>query len=108
MPLYMHQWVYKDEQIKRMITQPQDRDRENIVRIATKAFDGKLLNFYFTFGEFDGMSISEFKDNETALACLMSIIGQGRLQSIKTTVLFENESAQEAMRKAHKIVKTKD
>jgi uncharacterized protein with GYD domain len=105
MPLFMHQWVYKDTQVKSMVTQSSDRDRENVVRIATEAFDGTLHNFYFTFGDYDGMSISEFQDNETALACLMSIIGQGRLKSVKTTVLFTNEEAQAAMKRARTILK---
>ena len=103
MPLYMHQWVYKDAQVKRMVLEPQDRS--NIVGLATKAFGGTLHHFFFTFGEFDGMSISEFADNETALACVMSIVGEGGLQSVKTTVLVTSETAQNAMQKANAIVK---
>lgn len=103
MPLYMHQWVYKDAQVKRLVLEPQDR--ANVVRLATQAFGGTLHQFFFTFGEFDGMSISEFTDNETALACVMSIVGEGGLQSVKTTVLFSSEAAQNAMQKANAILK---
>lgn len=102
MALYMHQWVYKDTQVKKMVLEPQDR--AHIVRVATEAFGGTLHSFFFSFGEFDGMSISEFEDNETALACLMSIFGEGRLQSVKTTVLLTSEAAQSAMRKANAIL----
>jgi uncharacterized protein with GYD domain len=98
MPYYLHQWTYKDEQIRAMITKPQNR--ADVVRVATEAYGGKLHHFFFSFGEYDGVSISEFPDNVTAMACLMSIFGEGRLASIKTTALLTAEESQEAMRRA--------
>jgi uncharacterized protein with GYD domain len=99
----MHQWVYKDTEVRKMVLEPQDRS--NIVRVATEAFGGTLHHFFFSFGEFDGMSISEFKDNETALSCLMSIFGEGRIQSVKTTILFTSQSAKSAMQRANAILR---
>jgi uncharacterized protein with GYD domain len=104
MPYFLHQWNYKDAQVHKMVTEPQDR--AEIVRIATEAFGGTLHQFFFCLGEFDGVSISEFPDNETALACVMSIFAEGRLESIETTVLFTSEQSQLAMQKARDVIQS--
>jgi len=102
MPYYLQQWTYKDPEIRAMVTMPQNR--EEIVRLATEAFNGKLHNFFLCFGEFDGMGITEFPDNKTALACMMSVLGQGGLVTIKTTPLLTAAESEEAMLLAHSIV----
>ena len=102
MPLFMHQWTYKDPQVLAMITNPQDR--AEAVGLAVETFGGKLHRFFFCFGDYDGMCITEFPDSETALACLMSIVGLGGLSTIKTTVLITQEEAKAAMMHAHKLV----
>jgi uncharacterized protein with GYD domain len=102
MPHYLHQWTYKDREVRAMVTAPQDR--EDVVRVAVEAFGGKLHGFYFCFGEHDGACISEFPDNETALACLMSIFGQGGLATLKTTPLMTQEESRGAMERARAVV----
>ncbi len=66
-------------------------DREQVMRRAVDAFGGTLHQFYFSFGDYDGVAITTFKHHETALACLMTIFAQGSLTSLKTTPLFERE-----------------
>jgi uncharacterized protein with GYD domain len=102
MPYYLHQWHYKDQQIKRMLIEPEDR--ADVVRTATEAFGGTLHSFFYCFGEYDGLSISEFPDSETALACLMSIFGQGRIHAVRTTTLFSPEEGLRAMRQAGEVI----
>jgi uncharacterized protein with GYD domain len=102
MPFFMHQWTYKDPQVRAMVTHPQDR--AEIVRDAIETFGGKLHSFFFSFGGYDGMCITEFPDNKTALASLMSIVGSGGLSTIKTTVLVTQEEAKAAMMLAHDLV----
>lgn len=102
MPHYMHQWTYKDRQLRAMATRPQER--EEVVRIATEAFGGRLHQFFFALGEFDGISISEFPDEETAMACIMSIVSQGALANIRTTALLTPREAKSAMRRAHEVI----
>ncbi len=102
MPFFMHQWKYKDPEVRAMVTHPQDR--ADIVRDAIEAFRGKLHNFFFCFGDYDGMCITEFPDNKTALASLVSIVGSAGLSSIKTTVLIRQEEAKAAMMLAHDVV----
>jgi uncharacterized protein with GYD domain len=102
MPFYLHQWVYKDATVRDMIVKPQNR--EDIVRVAAEAFNGRLLHFYLSFGEYDGISISEFPDNETAMACLMLVLGQGAVERIKTTPLMSQDEARGAMDRAHEVL----
>ena len=102
MPFYLHQWVYKDATVRDMIVKPQNR--EDIVRVAAEAFKGRLLHFYLSFGEYDGISISEFPDNETAMACLMLVLGQGAVERIKTTPLMSPDEARGAMDRAHEVL----
>lgn len=104
MPIYLHQWRYKDKEVKAMVLRPQDR--EEVVRIAVEAFEGRLHAFYLCFGKYDGLIITEFPDNETALACLMAIVGQGGAAALETTTLISADEARRAMLKAGELLTT--
>lgn len=108
MPCYLHQWKYKDAQIKKMVQDVEDLNREEVIRSATAAFNGRLLAFYFCFGEFDGVAISEFPDEKSALACAMSIYGQGRLLDVRTTPLFTMNEGIEAFRHIQTVTRKGD
>jgi uncharacterized protein with GYD domain len=95
MPFYLHQWNYKDQYIKKMMLEPEDR--ADVVRTATAAFGGTLHSFFYCFGRYDGVAISEFPDSESALACLMAIFGQGRISGVHTTTLFSADEGLRAM-----------
>lgn len=98
MPIYLHQFKYKDEQVRNMLQNKQSAQREEIVRAATHVFGGELLGFYFCFGEFDGVAVSQFPNDRQAMACAMTIFGQGRVQNLQTTPLFTMAEALEAIR----------
>jgi uncharacterized protein with GYD domain len=104
MPFYLHQWCYKDPQIRSMLLEPDDR--AEVVRTATEAFGGTLHYFFYSFGEFDGIAISEYPDNESALASLMSIFAQGRINNVHTTLLFTAEEGLRSMRQAREVIGT--
>jgi uncharacterized protein with GYD domain len=104
MSVYMHQWRYKDEHIRDMLAMVEESDRARIVRTAIEASYGKLLAFYFCFGEYDGVAISEFADESNALACAMLLLGQGRIQSLHTTTLFTPESSVKSIELARQSI----
>jgi uncharacterized protein with GYD domain len=106
MPLFLHQWSYKDGQIRRMLLESDEHNRAEVVRTAVAAFGGRLHSFYYCFGPCDGMAVAEFPDQETALACVMSIYGQGRIQQVQTTALFSPEEGLRAMRQAQELIGT--
>jgi uncharacterized protein with GYD domain len=102
MPYFMHQWSYKDEQIRKTILE--NSDRSEVVRVAIEAFGGTLHSFFYCFGKYDGIAISEFKDDETAFAALLAVVGQGRVRNVQTTLLFSPEEGLRAMRHAADVI----
>src|SRR4051812_21770694 len=101
MTYFLVQFTYKDDQIKALLAEPQDRAAA--VGQAVAAFEGKLHHFFFAYGEYDGVALMEFPDLDSANACLMTIIAGGGVASFKTTVLIEPEAALRAMRKAGSV-----
>lgn len=102
MPFYLTQWNYEEKEIRAMLKRPQNR--EEAVRTAVEAFGGLLKEFFFSYGEYDGLVITEFPDDRTAKACLMAIKGTGGLSSMKSTVLTTSEEASAAMETANAMV----
>ena len=98
MPLYMTQFSYTSEAWAALAKNPADRS------IALKAliekFGGRLISFYYIFGDYDGFLIYEIPDNTTAMAAVLAGIAPGHLKSTKTTVLFSPEQGMEALKKA--------
>lgn len=101
MTYFLVQFTYKDDQIKALLAEPQDRAAA--VGQAVAAFEGKLHHFFFAYGEYDGVALMEFPDLDSANACLLTIIAGGGVASFKTTVLIEPEAALRAMRKAGSV-----
>lgn len=108
MPYYMHQWVYQNNTFRRMIRGSENQNREEVVRLAIEVLGGKLLSFYFCFGEYDGMCVSEFADNETAEACLITVLAHGAVSRIRTTPLFTQDQVSRSIEKAVEVFKPAD
>ena len=101
MPFYLFQWQYKDPAIKAMTETPQDRPAE--LRKAVEAFGGRLHQFFFAFGEYDGVSIVEFPNNESCTACAVTLTGAGANTALRTTVLLTANEGQAAMLRASSV-----
>lgn len=98
MALYMAQFAHTFEALATMSKNPQDRSAP--VREAVKKLGGRLLGFYFCFGEYDGIGLVEFPDDSDATALALAAVSPGHLKAYKTTKLFTVEETMEAMRKA--------
>jgi len=108
MPMFMHQWSYKDHQVRQMLDDVEEVDRAELVRTAIEAFGGSMHSFFYCFGEYDGTAISEFVDETTALACVLAIYGQGRIHSVRTTPLFLPQEGVKAVRLAQALLKSNE
>jgi uncharacterized protein with GYD domain len=98
MALYLVQFAYTAEALATMAKNPQDRSvpsRELIEKLG-----GRMIGFYFCFGEYDGIALYEATDDTTATAISMAAISPGHLKASHTTKLFTVEETMEAMRKA--------
>ena len=101
MSYYLFQWIYKDPQLRAMVDKTQDRAAE--LSKAVEGFGGRVLQFFFAFGEADGIAVVEFSDNEACLACSLTLNAAGTNASFRTTVLVSPQEAAGAMRRAHMV-----
>jgi uncharacterized protein with GYD domain len=101
MALYMVQFAYTADALATMAKHPQDRSvpsRELIEKLG-----GRMIGFYFCFGEYDGVAIYEAPDDTTASAISMAAVSPRHLKASHTTKLFTVEETMEAMRKAGSV-----
>ncbi len=98
MPLYLGRFSYTTDAMKALLSQPQDRSAA--AREVAESLGGKLLGFWYAFGEFDGVFLMEAPDNASAAALAMAVGAGGALSEVETTVLLDMDEAQDAMRKA--------
>ena len=98
MPLYLGRFCYTSDAMKALMNQPQDRSAA--ARELAESLGGKLLGFWYAFGEFDGVFLVEAPDNASAAALAMAVGSGGALSDVETTVLLDMDEAQDAMRKA--------
>ena len=98
MPLYMSQFAYTSEAWAALTQNPEDRSIA--IGGLAEAMGGRLVSFYNSFGEYDGVIIFEAPDESAAAATLMAAITPGHVKALKTTVLLSAEQGVEAMRRA--------
>jgi uncharacterized protein with GYD domain len=98
MPLYLGRFSYTTDAMKALLDQPEDRSAA--AREVAESLGGKLVGFWFAFGEFDGVFLMEAPDNASAVALAMAVGAGGAVSGVETTVLLEMDEAQDAMRKA--------
>ena len=101
MVVSMIQFSYKPETVGKLIKNPEDRSVA--VRKLIEQAGGKLLAFYYSYGDYDGIVMAEMPDNTAGLAASMVSIAAGGTSKIKTTILITVEEAMAAMRKASGI-----
>lgn len=100
MPQYMLRWQLKDASAKAFVEKPQDRTAP--AKTLIEGFGGKMLCYYFSLGDYDGLAICEFADNISVAACSMSAAATGAFARFETTVLMTAKEAEAAMKKAKK------
>jgi uncharacterized protein with GYD domain len=96
---FLVRWRFTDVSAKGMIGNPQDRTETAAALV--KSFGGKLHNYYFAFGDYDGLGICEFDDNTRVAAFSMAAASTGAFSRFETTPLLTGAEAQAAMKLAH-------
>jgi uncharacterized protein with GYD domain len=101
MALSMIQFSYKSETVGKLMKNPEDRSVA--VKQLVEKLGGKMLAFYYSYGDYDGLIIAEMPDNVSGLATTMAAFAAGGTAKIKTTVLISVEEAMAAMKKASEL-----
>ena len=98
MALYLSRFSYSTDAMQGLLKEPQDRSVA--AREMAESLGGKLVGFWYAFGEFDGVYLMEAPDNASAAAVAMVVGASGAISDVETTVLLDMDEAQDAMRKA--------
>ena len=98
MPLYMIQSAFTADAWAILAKTPQNR--AEAVRPAIEQIGGKLISYYFSFGEYDSVVIADLPDNPTAAAASIAAAAGGAIKTIRTTPLMTVEEGMQAMRTA--------
>ena len=101
MAVYLMRFSYTPETWSRLIQNPEDR--RDAARAYIEQVGGKLLGFWYGFGEYDGYSIIEAPDNAAATGYVLAIASGGALAKVETTVLMTVEETLEALAKGKGI-----
>lgn len=100
-PLYLAKFSMTPEAWAKLIREPEDR-RETVGRLL-EAAGGKLLGYWYAFGDHDGYVLGEAADNVAIASALVSVAGSGAFRSLSTTVLMTVDETLEALRRAQSI-----
>ena len=98
MAFYMTQWAYSADATAAMVKNPQDRSAG--LKRLIEGLGGKMLAFYFCFGDYDGLVIYEMPDRVATMGAVMAATAAGHPKAIKTTELLSVDETMEAMKKA--------
>jgi uncharacterized protein with GYD domain len=74
------------------------------VRELLEAHGGRLVSWYLSFGEYDGLLIYEAPDDASAGALILAAARREHLGATKTTPLFTEEESSQIMRRAGRRV----
>jgi len=98
MALYMTQFSYTTEAWQAMVKNPQDRS--GVLRDQIEKLGGKLMELYFSFGDYDGVAFYEYPGNTDCVAGVLAVVCAGHLKAVKTTVLLSADELVQSMKKA--------
>jgi uncharacterized protein with GYD domain len=95
MPTYLTFFTYTKAAWHEMVQRPEDR--ETATRKVIEANGGRLLCFYWMFGDHDGLAIYEAPDAVVAATVLAGIVSTGRIEKMKTNSLLTGAESQRVL-----------
>ena len=98
MPLYMTEFSYTPEAWARLARHPQDRAAA-FGDLRERA-GGNLVNFYYSYGEHDGVAIFDVPDETVAYGVTVAALAAGHLRAARTIRLFTTDETMQVLRTA--------
>jgi len=86
MALYMFEAAFTSDAWATLAKNPQDRTEA--VRTLLQGIGGKLISYYFAFGDYDVVVLAELPDNGAAAATAIAVAAGGAIRAVKTTPLL--------------------
>ncbi|MDH3661387.1 MAG: GYD domain-containing protein [Alphaproteobacteria bacterium] len=104
MATYMIQASFTADAWANLCKHPEDRGA--VVAEQMKTFGGKMLSYYYCFGAYDVVIITEAPNDAAMMAALAGGASVGHLKATMTTKLFTSRETMDAMAEAGKSVIT--
>lgn len=101
MALYLWQIGYTSDGWIAQVKNPQDR--LELVKPIAEKLGGRILDGWYSFGDYDVVVIVEMPDNVSIASLVLAATTGGHLSASKTTPLMPIEDGMEAMRRAGEI-----
>ena len=98
MATFLVQFKYTEQGMKGLIKEGGSKRREATEQLI-KSLGGKMVAYYFAFGEYDGFAIVEGAENVDVAAAGL-IVGASGAVKTKTTVLLTAEEIDRATKKS--------
>lgn len=98
MAAFLVQFSYTEQGLKGLLKEGGSKRREATEQLI-KSLGGKLVAYYFSFGEYDGFAIVEGVENADAAAAGL-IVGASGAVKTKTTVLLTAEEIDRSAKKS--------
>src|SRR3990170_6716553 len=95
MPIYMIQASYTSGAWGRLVQRPENR--MEALKPVIEQLGGQLLDWYYSFGEYDVMLLIDVPDNVKAAAASMAVAAGGAVKAIITTPLMSPEDGFDAL-----------
>jgi uncharacterized protein with GYD domain len=104
MAIYITQGRYTPDAVKGMVANPENREKA-VADLLEKA-GAKLLAHYFTFGEYDFLSITEAPGEDVMASALIAGAASGGVSHLRTTVAMTAKDAKKAFESAGTLSKS--
>jgi uncharacterized protein with GYD domain len=98
MPLYMFRAGYTADSWAAQLQKPVNR--EEALKPAVRALGGRIISFYYAFGEDDVILIAQMPDNKAAASLALAATAGGALSHLTTTPLMTVAEGMASMRQA--------
>jgi len=102
--IFITQGRFTREAMQGMTARPEDRALA--VGKLAKAAGGKLLDYYFTFGEYDFLCVIEGPDEKQMAQVLIVAGSTGGVTDLKTTLAIRSSDAKKVFGEAGGILKS--
>lgn len=101
MPAYLTRFNYTPETWNAMIERPEDRRK--MAQQIIESVGGKLLGFWYAFGQHDGYTLWAAPDNVKMASVSLALSSRGAMRSQDTVVLLTVEETLEALKGAKQL-----
>ena len=98
MTKYLIQFSYTQEGLTGLMSEG-GRKRRDATEKLVESLGGKLLAYYFSFGDYDGVAIVDRLDNIEIATAVLTAAASGAVKT-KTTVLLDPEEVDKAVKKS--------